>query len=177
MKRAVLLTVVAALALVGFGCSQTTDLSSDAVTTTNPKPATTDVVDGQSGNESAGIDALQTLVDRLLASNDTCAILTQRDVRANQLDPTLFTSSNSRQVLARGVVQIYDHLIQISPVAIRKALQDEKDVFAQVLDVVDRYAQNPNDKNATTQIDSLLKQPGMVTAQQALNDFITANCS
>jgi hypothetical protein len=177
VKRAALLMVVAALALVGLGCSQTTDLSSDAVTTTTPKPSTTDAVDGGAGNTSAGIDQLETLLDRLLASNDTCAILTQRDVRANQLDPTLFTSSNSRQVLAQGVVRIYDHLIDISPVAIRAPLQDEKNVFAQVLAVVDQYAQNPTDQGATQQIDGLLKQPGMVSAQQQLNDFITENCS
>jgi hypothetical protein len=177
VKRAALLMVVAAIALVGLGCSQSTDLSSDPVTTTTPKPSTTDAVDGDSGNASAGIDQLQTLVQRLLASNDTCAILTQRDVRANQLDPTLFTSSNSRQVLAQGVVQIYNHLIDISPVAIRGPLQDEKDVFAQVLQVVNQYADNPTDQTATQQINNLLKQPGMVNAQQQLNDFITNNCS
>jgi hypothetical protein len=177
VKRAAMLMVVAAIALVGLGCSQSTDLSSGPVTTTTPKSSTTDPLDGSAGGSSAGIDQLQTLVARLLASNDTCAILTQRDVRANQLDPTLFTSSNSRQVLAQGVVNIYNHLIDISPVAIRGALQDEKDVFAQVLQVVDQYADNPTDQGATQQIDNLLKQPGMVTAQQQLNDFVENNCS
>jgi hypothetical protein len=169
--------VVAGVLLVGVGCSQTQDLSSGAVTTTTPKPSTTDVLDGNGANASAGIDQLQTLVARLLASNDTCAILTQRDVRANQLDPTLFTSSSSRQVLAQGVVQIYDHLLDISPVAIRGPLQSEKDVFAQVLAVVNRFADNPTDQTATQQIDDLLKTPTMVNAQQQLNDFITQNCS
>jgi hypothetical protein len=177
VKRTALLMVVAAITLVGLGCSQTTDLSSGAVTTTTPKSSTTDALDGNGGNASAGIDQLQTLVARLLASNDTCAILTQRDVRANQLDPTLFTSSSSRQVLAQGVVNIYDHLLDISPVAIRGPLQEEKDVFSQVLAVVNRYANNPQDNTATQQINDLLKTPTMVNAQQQLNDFISANCN
>jgi hypothetical protein len=176
VKRTAFLMVVAAITLVGIGCSQTTDLSSGAVTTTTPKSSTTDVLEGNALNASTGIDQLQTLVARLVASNDTCAILTQRDVRANQLDPTLFTSQASRQVLAAGVVQIYDHLLDISPVGIRGPLQDEKNVFAQVLDIVNKYANDPTAQNATQQIDDLLKTPGMVSAQQQLNDFISQNC-
>jgi hypothetical protein len=172
--------VMAASVLVlggGIACSSTAELSSDAVTTTNPPKEQIDPLDEIAGPAGqAGIQQLQDLVDRLLASNDPCAILTQRDVQENQLDPTLFTSSAARQTLASGLVDVYDHLIQISPVAIQQALSDQKAVFAQVLEVVDRYANTPNDPGATTQIEDLLAQPGMVGAQQQINAFITQNC-
>jgi hypothetical protein len=171
---------MAASALVlggGIACSSTTELDSAAPTTTNPPKAQVDPLDEAGGViGAAGIQQLQDLVDRLLASNDPCAILTQRDVQGNQLDPTLFTSSAARQVLASGLIDVYDHLIQISPVVIRQALTDQKAVFAQILDVVDRYANSPNDPGATTQIEDLLSQPGMVSAQQQINAFIQQNC-
>jgi hypothetical protein len=172
---------MAASALVlggGIACSSTTELSSDAPTTTSPPKAEVDPLDEAGGViGAAGIQQLQDLVDRLLASNDPCAILTQRDVQENQLDPTLFTSSAARQVLASGLVDVYDHLIQISPVAIRQALTDQKAVFAEILKVVDRYANNPNDPGATTQIQDLLAQPGMVAAQQQINVYLQQSCA
>ncbi len=161
----------------GLACSTTTELTSDPPTTTNPPKAATDPLDDIATSAGqAGLDQLQDLLDRLLASNDPCAILTQRDVRENQLDPTLFTTSAARQVLAAGLVDVYDHLIQISPESIRQALADQKAVFAQVLEVVDSYATNPNDPTATGRIDELMDQPGMVTAQQEINAFIREQC-
>jgi hypothetical protein len=175
--RGLLVVIVSSLLLGVAGCSRTAELNSEAVTTTNPPKAAVDPIDQLAGaNGAAGIQQLQDLVDRLLASNDPCAILTQRDVRENQLDPTLFTTAAARQVLASGLVDVYDHLIQISPVAIRQPLSDQKAVFAQVLEVVDRYASNPNDPGATGQIEDLLSQPGMVAAQQQINAFIQGNC-
>jgi len=176
--RGILIIAASTLVLgASVACSSTTELNSDAVTTTNPPKEQVDPLDQIAGaSGQAGIQQLQDLVDRLLASNDPCAILTQRDVQENQLDPTLFTSSAARQVLASGLVDVYDHLIQISPVAIRQALSDQKAVFAQVLEVVDRYANSPNDPGATGQIEDLLAQPGMVTAQQEINAFITQSC-
>jgi hypothetical protein len=175
MRRLGLLLVV--FAALGAGCSQATDLTSDAPTTTAPKSATTDPLD-QGGDQlnSAGIDQLQRLIDRLLASNDPCAILTQRDVRGNQLDPTIFTSAAARASLAKGVVDVYDHLIQISPVSIRQPLLDQKGVFVQVLGIVNQYADNPNDKGATEKINALLQQQAMVTSQNLLNTYIEQSC-
>ena len=49
-------------------------------------------------------------------------------------------------------------------------------MFSQVLEVVDRYANSPNDPGATSQIEDLLSQPGMVQAQQQINAFIQNNC-
>ena len=178
VRGAVLVGIVTmTVALVGAGCSRTTELNTSPVTTTTPAKAEIDPLDDDViAAGSAGVQQLQDLLDRLLASNDTCAILTQRDVRENQLDPTLFTSSAAREVLAQGLIQVFDHLIRISPVAIRQPLEDEKAVFTQVLTVVDQYANNPNAPDATEAISDLLEAPGFVQAQAQLNLFITQNC-
>lgn len=167
----------AVLVLAGgaVGCTRTTELSSELPTTTSPAPETTDSLD-QSQAATAGIAALEDLIARLLASDDPCAILTQRDVQANQLDPTLFTSSAARQVLAQGLVEVYDHLVVISPLAIRQPLEDQKGVFVQILQVIDRYADSPDDPQAVEEIDGLLAQPAVVEAQAQLNSFIEQNC-
>ena len=172
-----LVVIATVVVLVGSGCSRTTELDTAAITTTAPPKVEADPLDDDViAAGSAGVQQLQDLLDRLLASNDTCTILTQRDVRENQLDPTLFTSSAAREVLAQGLIQVFDHLIRISPVAIRQPLEDEKAVFTQVLTVVDQYANNPNAPDATEAISDLLEAPGFVQAQAQLNVFINQNC-
>jgi hypothetical protein len=176
MRRWAPILVLVTAVLVA-SCSRSTELATEMPTSTTPPKAVTQPLDEDAiAAGSAGIQQLEQLLDRLLASNDTCAILTQRDVNENQLDPTLFTSSAARQVLAQGLVEVFDHLIRISPVVIRQPLEDEKAVFQQVLAVVDQFANNPNAPDATDAISDLLNQPGFIQAQAQLNTFINQNC-
>lgn len=169
--------LVSAVVLVG-ACSATRDLESVATTSTD-KPASTaiDPLDAAAlASGAEGVDELQALIDRLLASNDTCAILTQRDVKENRLDPSIFTTAAARQVLAQGLVAVFDHLVRISPPQLQQPLVDQQAVFTQVLDVVEQYANNPGDTRATTQINALVGAPGFVAAQQQINAWVSANC-
>ena len=157
-------------------CSGSKELAFDdpvvATTTTTEDPL--DAAELATG--AAGIEELQSLFDRFLASDDTCAILTQRDVAENRLDPTLFASPAARRILADGLVQVYDHLIQISDPRITAALAAQKDVFAQVLDVVDRYAANPNNPGATDEIEDLVQSEGFLSASQVISAYVSAVC-
>ena len=167
---------IAVLCLAVVGCSTTDEID---FTGQRPKDPTTtvDPLDGVASTAgAAGVAELRLLVDRLVASGDVCAILTQRDVAQNKLDPTIFTSAAARRVLASGLVKVFDHLLVISDPVILPSLQAEKDVFAKVLDVVDRYSNNPGSAGATSEINSLVDSPGFLTAQQQLNLWITANC-
>ena len=66
--------------------------------------------------------------------NDVCAILTQKDIKGLKIDATTLASSSARRTLASGVVQVYDHVIQIVPdPAIKPALEVQKSTFVQVL--------------------------------------------
>jgi hypothetical protein len=167
---------IAALSLAA--CSSTRDLPS----VTSPT-VTTQVVDDSgrlSGDLSApdpSVRELEVLLARLLASNDACAILTQRDVRENQLDPSLFSDPAARSVLADGLVRIFDHLVLVSPPSIHDALRDQQQVYADVLAVVDEYADNPEETEATDQIDKLLDQPSFLLAQAQINRFILISCT
>ncbi len=167
--------LMVAVALVA-SCSGSKELAFDdptvATTTTTADPL--DAAELATG--AAGIEELQLLFDRLLASDDSCAILTQRDLTENRLDPTLFTSSAARRILADGLVQVYDHLIQISDPRITGALAAQKDVFGQVLDVVDRYAANPNNPGATDEIEKLVQSQGFVSASQVISGYVSAVC-
>ena len=172
--------VLAALtlgALAASSCSSTRDLPS----VTTARPSTT-IVDN-SGElprdtvaPSVAIQDLEVLIARLLASNDSCAILTQRDVRENQLDPGLFDDPAARRVLADGLVQIFDHLVTISPPSIHDSLRDQKDIYADVLAVVDEYAADPENTEATAEIEGLLDQPRFLLAQNEINRFIEQVC-
>jgi hypothetical protein len=169
--------LVAAAVLLS-GCSATRDLESDATTTTDKPPSSEiDPLDAAAlASGAEGVEELQALIDRLLASNDTCAILTQRDVRENRLDPTIFTTSAARRVLAEGLIAVFDHLVRISPPQLRQPLIDQQAVFTEVLEVVEQYANNPADTRATAQINSLVGAPGFVAAQQQINAWVSANC-
>src|SRR4051812_44651454 len=110
---------------------------------------------------------MQKIIDRLLASNDACAILTQKDVKGYRIDATTLASSAARQVLARGVIDVYDHLIDIvNDDGIKPALQRQRDTFVQILQIVDRYTANPTSKQGNDQIRALSTGPEFVKAQQ-----------
>jgi hypothetical protein len=171
--------LIVSVSLAGAACSTTSELPIGAApTTTTPPTEELDDLEARSlETGAAGIQALETLIDRLLGSTDTCAILTQRDVQNNQLDPTLFTSSAARQVLSDGLVQVFDHLIRISPLSIREPLESQKAIYAEVLQVTDRFVDSPGDPSGIQQIEELLNQPDFVGAQGLLNEFVLQNCA
>jgi PBP1b-binding outer membrane lipoprotein LpoB len=92
--RWIAMAMALAVALVAVGCSRSTDLGSEDVSSTTVRhSATTDPLDAQAlATGKQAVNKLQGIVDSMLASNDTCAILTQKDVPKNQLDPSLLTS-------------------------------------------------------------------------------------
>jgi len=167
------------LAVVGgvASCSTSTDIEGSPVTTTQKAPRPTDPLDSDalvSGSEA--VAQLQALVNSMLAAQDPCAVLTQRDIKENRLDPSLFTSAAARRVVAKGLVDVYDHLITISPAAITSALQSQKAVLIEVLAVVDQYANDPSGTKATKEIDRLVNAPGYLAAQTQLTSWVSANC-
>jgi len=165
---------VAVLCVAVAGCSTTSEIDFNGKLPKDPT-TTVDPLEGASAG-AAGVAELRQLIDRLIASPDVCAIMTQRDVAQNQLDPTLFSSAAARRVLATGLVNVFDHLLRISDPVILPALQAEKDVFAEVLSVVERYSNDPTSSRATDEIKSLVDSAGFLTAQQDLNFWITENC-
>ena len=180
MRRILSVTAIALVsALAIAACSSKTELPlAEAPTTTARAPEQLDEIEERSLESGAsGIQALETIIDRLLTSSDTCAIMTQREVRENQLDPTLFTSSAARQLLTDGLVRVFDHLIRISPLSIREPLETQKALYAQALQVADRFADSPNDPAGTEQIEELLSSPEFVEAQALLNEFVLQNCA
>lgn len=180
MRRAPVTFVAVALVVLGAAsgaCSRSTDIEGSPVTTTEKAPATTDPLDSDaliSGSEA--VAELQALVDSMLATKDPCAVLTQRDIEANRLDPSLFTSAAARRVVTEGLIDVYDHLISISPAAITSALQAQKVVLVDVLAVVDRYTTDPSGSKATKEIDSLVSSPGFLAAQSQITAWVSANC-
>ena len=178
VRRLLIGLTLAALAASPIACSRSTDIESAPRTTTTTKsPGTTDPLDADAlASGSEAIRTLQAIVDGMLASEDPCAILTQRDVDENQLDPSIFTSSAARKVVTSGLVQVYDHLIAISPPEITAPLTAQKAVFVDVLAVVERYASSGDDTRATTQINTLVSAPGYLAAQTQLTAWVSANC-
>jgi len=179
-------TRAASVALVGLvlavgvvGCSTTRDLDSSGATTTVKRSSTTeDPLDAAAlASGSQGVAELQKVIDTLLASNDFCAILTQQAIKGTRLDPTLLTTPSVRQVLAQGLIQVFDHLIQISPAELKDPLQTEKTIFGQVLDVVQRYSANPSDSKASDDINNLVSSANYLAAQQQISSWATANCT
>ena len=167
-----------AVATVAVGCSRSTDIGTENVSSTTVRhSATTDPLDAQAlETGKQAVDKLQGIIDSMLASNDTCAILTQKDVPKNQLDPSLLTSSSARRVLSDGLVKVFDHLIQIGPAELKPAFTDQKAIFGQVLTVVNQYANDPSGSKATEQIGALVQSPGYIAAQAQITAWVSANC-
>jgi hypothetical protein len=175
MRRFLCLVVLSALAAVP-ACSQSTDIEGHAATTTTRHSTeTTDPLDAAAG--TAAIRKLDRLIDGMLASQDPCAVLSQRDLQANQLDPSLFTTARARKAVTKGLVDVYDHLVKISPPELTGPLTAQKAVFVDVLQVVDLYATSGGqDQQATRQIDSLVSAPGYVAAQAQLTAWVSSHC-
>jgi hypothetical protein len=177
LRRLVSITaVVAALGLGAVGCSGSKELGYDgpakgAPTTTEDPLNASNLMTG-----AAGIAELNKLLDAMMASQDPCAILTQRDVEKNKLDPSLFTSPEARRVLTQGLIRVFDHLILISPAVITAPLQAQKDTFTKVLDVVERYANNPGATGANAEIDTLTGSQSFVTASSQISAWIASAC-
>jgi hypothetical protein len=178
MRRFLILLTLAVLAAAPGACSRSTDIESAPQTTTTRKsPGTTDPLDADAlASGSEAIRKLQSIIDGMLASKDPCAILTQRDIDANQLDPSIFTSSSARKVVTAGLIDVYDHLISIAPPDITSALTSQKAVLTEVLAVVERYAASGDDTKATQQINGLVSAPGYLAAQSQLTAWVSANC-
>jgi hypothetical protein len=178
VRRPLILLTLAVLLASPLACSRSTDIESTArSTTTERSPGTTDPLDAAAlASGAAAIRDLQSIVDGMLASTDPCAILTQRDLEENQLDPSIFTTAAARAVVTNGLIAVYDHLIAISPPEITAPLTAQKAVLVDVLAVVERYASSTDDSRATQKINSLVSAPGYLAAQTQLTAWVTANC-
>jgi hypothetical protein len=180
MRGAVVALLTVGMALIaGPACSSSRDLESAANTGTTIRRLADDIEDDEAlAGGSEGAQEMQKIIDQLLASNDPCAILTQKDVKGYEIDATTLASSAARRVLTNGVIDVYDHLIVIVPDdAIKPALQAQRDTFVQVLEVVDRYAANPTAKQGNDQINTLMTGEDFVRAQSAVAGWTSANCS
>lgn len=176
-RAAPVVVLLAALALVVAGCSRTDDLG-EGRTATTVRVVGDDVErEGDLADTSEAARQMQTLVDRLLDSDDACAILTQREASAVQLDPTALLSGSARRVLAEGIVSIYDHLVDlVDDPTVKPALVVQRQTFTQVLDIVDRYADSPTSERGADEIQALSSTPEFLAASQTVNDWVRANC-
>lgn len=176
--RAALVLVPLLVAVPLAACSSTTDLDSEAPGTTIRDLGDDPLVDDEGlTSGSQGAQAIQRIIDRLVASNDPCAILTQKDIKGLKIDATTLASSSARRTLAAGVVQVYDHVIQIvTDPTVKPALEVQKSTFVQVLDVVERYTANPTSQEGNAQIQALVTGEDFVKAQGQVSDWTNANC-
>jgi hypothetical protein len=172
--------VLAAMVAVPAACASTKDIESSDQTKSTIRDLGGDLVDPDDviASGSAGAREIQKIIDRLVASNDACAILTQKDVKGLKIDPTTLASSSARQALTKGVIAVYDHLIDIVPdAAVKPALVTQRDTFVQVLDLVERYTANPTSKQGNDQIQALITGDAFVKAATAVSSWTYANCS
>lgn len=159
-------------------CSSTRDLEASAPSSTIRDLGNDPLVDDEGlASGSQGAAEIQKIIDRLVASNDPCAILTQKDIRGLKIDATTLASSSARKTLAAGVVQVYDHVIRIVPDAgIKPSLEVQKSTFVQVLDVVERYTANPTSQEGNDEIRALVTGPDFVKAQTQVANWTNTNC-
>ena len=168
--------VVAVITLAG--CSSSSDIDTSRATTSTVRIAPDDALNGD-GGVSGGSEATrqpQSAIDKLAASNDVCAVLTQRDVKGMKLDSTTLASTEARKILSAGVVKIYNHLVLIGDAEIKSALQVQRDTFASVLDLVDRYASASSSKQGNEEIRALTEAPQFLAAQQVVTTWIAGHC-
>lgn len=169
-------------ALAATGCSSTRELSADRSTETTIRRLPDDELLDEEALEtgSAAARSMEAIVAKLLASNDPCAILTQQEIRGYNIDATALAGSAVRQTMARGVVSVYNHTINVVPQTedqLIAALRVQRDTFVQVLDVVDRYSSNPTSRQGNQQIENLVRSDQFVKASEAVNGWIYQNCS
>ena len=164
--------------IVAVGCSSSRDLESSEQPGTTIRDLGEELVEDEAlVGGSEGAKEMQRIIDRLLASNDACAILTQKDIQGYKIDATTLASSSARQILANGVVDVYDHLIElVTDPAVTPALQVQRDTFGQVLEIVDRYTANPTSKQGNDQIQALITGETFVRAESAVSTWTFQNC-
>lgn len=168
-----LLVVLLTTLVLGCSTSREIDVRAESgQTTTTEEP----IDDASYDSGAEGIERLRALIKKLLADDDVCSVLQQRSAPSNQLDPSLFLSPTARQVLTKGLVDVMDHLIAISDPSLHGAFKTQKDAFVQVLDVVDRFANNPNDPRSTAAIQTLVQAPDFVAAQGQISSWVSSNC-
>lgn len=180
LRRVFGLALIVATAVVPVACSSSRDIESAGETKTTIRDLGDDeLVDEEALlSGSQGAKEIQKIIDRLVASNDACAILTQKDIKGLKIDATTLASSSARKTLAAGVVKVYDHIIQIVPdAAIKPYLGTQRDTFVQVLDIVERYTANPTSKEGNDQIEALISGDKFVQAQSAVSGWTYQNCS
>ena len=171
--------LIALLMVAAFGCASTRELESEGETKSTIRDLGDELPedDAMAGGSDAAA-AMQTIIDKMLASDDACAILTQKVIEGYQIDPTSLASTAARQVLASGVVDVYNHLIAIvNDDKVRPPLTVQRDTFTQVLDLVDRYAANPASKTGNDQIKALVEGQDFVSAANGVSAWTYANCS
>ncbi len=125
---------------------------------------------------SAAAKELQALFDQLLKSDDACAILTRQDIEGIAFDPSAFASADARAVFANGLVDVYDHIAEITDGSIDAALSEQRSTFVEVLETVDRYAISPNSDAGNAEIKALVETPEFLSAQQEIGLWVGANC-
>lgn len=173
--------VVLASVIALGGCTATRELSEPRETGTTIRRLPEDeLLDGdvvETG--SAAVRRIEEIVAKLLASRDACAILTQQEIKGYSIDPTALAGSSARRAMARGVLQVYNHVINTVPQhesQLIAALRVQRDTFVQVLDVVDRYSANPASSQGNEQIQTLVQSEQFVKAGEAVNAWIYDNC-
>ena len=183
MRRLVglpLLALVVGGSLSIVGCTDSEDLEVGGLPAIDPNhPTTTQGIDGNKGlvGGAETLEQINALIAKLLATDDACAILTQKEVADYKIDPTALASPEVFAQLSTGLSQVFDHLMKITDASIQAPLQAEKKALAQVLDVVNRYIDNPSDASATDQIQSIASAPEFVSASTAISLWASENCA
>lgn len=175
-----LLALVVGASLSVVACTDSEDLELGGLPAIDPnRSTTTQDIDGNKGlvGGAETVEQINALISKLLASNDACSILTQKEVADYKIDPTALASPEVFAQLSTGLAQVFDHLIEITDASIRVPLQTEKKALAQVLDVVNRYIDNPSDAGATDQIKAIAAAPEFVSASTAISLWASENCA
>ncbi len=182
MRRGVwvVLAVVVGASLSMTACTDSEDLEVGGLPAVDPnRSTTTEDIDGNKGlvGGAETVEQINAIIDQLLASDDACAILTQKTVADYKIDPTALASPEVFAQLSSGLAQVFDHLMEITDATLRVPLQTEKKALAQVLDVVNRYIDNPTDAAATDQIRAIASAPEFVSASTAISLWASENCT
>lgn len=161
-------------------CSETSEVATSRATSSTVRIAPDDAIGNGDDAVTNGSEAnrqLQLAIDKLASSNDVCAILTQRDVKGLELDPTTMASAQARKILSQGVLKVYDHLVAIGDATIKDALRVQRDTYVSVLDIVDRYAIAASSKQSNEEIRAVTSAPQFLAAQQQTATWAATHCN
>lgn len=179
LRRLLTVLVVGTSLLAAVGCSSSRDVETSEGTKTTIRDLGDEELVDEDGllSGSQGAKEIQRIIDKLLASNDPCAILTQKDIKGLKIDATTLASSAARVTLASGVIQVYDHVKAIVvDESVKPALEVQKSTFVKVLDIVERYTANPTSKEGNDQIQALVTGEDFVKAQSTVSAWTYTNC-